>query len=64
VNDSSDVAPRPGEPVEVFNSFTRDWSRGFVVDDATETGYRLRRVSDGTILPSVFVSSEVRRTSE
>ena len=64
MSDSRDLAPRPGEPVEVFNSFTRDWSRGFVVEDAAETGYRLRRVSDGTVLPSVFVASEVRRASE
>lgn len=56
--------PHPGDPVEVYNSYTRDWSRGFVVADATETGYRLRRMSDGTLLPAQFIRSEVRAASD
>lgn len=55
--------PRSGEPVEVYNAFSGDWSTGFVVAEATGTGYRLRRISDGAVLPAVFDPTDVRRTT-
>jgi hypothetical protein len=50
-----------GTPVEVRNRFDARWVRGFVVDEQVDGGYRLRRVSDEQLLPSVFTSDEVRR---
>jgi len=51
----------PGTDVEVRSAFERDWSHGFVVDERTDTGYRLRRHSDGSLLPVVFPFDDVRR---
>jgi hypothetical protein len=50
-----------GTPVEVRNRFDARWVRGFVVDEQVDGGYRLRRVSDEQILPTVFTGDEVRR---
>lgn len=47
----------------MYNAFSGDWSTGFVVAEATDTGYRLRRISDGTVLPAVFDRTDVRRTT-
>ena len=46
--------------VEVTNRFDRRWSRGFEVVEIVSAGYRLRRLSDGTVIPAVFVPNEVR----
>ena len=35
-----------GTKVEVLNRFDGSWSKGFVVMDVTEVGYRLRRRYD------------------
>ena len=50
----------PGTDVEVQSSFDRDWKRGFVVEDACEQGYHLRRRSDGSVLPATFSPEIVR----
>jgi hypothetical protein len=56
----------PGTRVEVRSRFDRRWARGFEVDavvaepDVPDPGYRIRRRSDGAVLPSLFVSDEVR----
>lgn len=50
-----------GTAVEVHTGFDRSWSSGFDVAEATDIGYRLRRRSDGTVLPVVFPFSDVRR---
>jgi hypothetical protein len=42
-----------GISVEVQSAFDGTWQAGFVVDEVTEIGYRLRRESDGTILPEL-----------
>ena len=52
-----------GTRVEVRNSFSASWSRGFEVAEATHAGYRLRRVADRYVLPVEFVAHEVRRAS-
>lgn len=45
--------------------FGHRWARGFEVAEAVETddgaGYRVRRLSDGSVLPVVFAADEVRR---
>jgi hypothetical protein len=40
--------------VEVRSRFDGRWCRGFAVAAVVERGYRLRRLSDGTVLPAVF----------
>jgi hypothetical protein len=42
-----------GTHVEVQSAFDGTWQGGFVVDQVTEAGYRLRRVSDGSVLPEL-----------
>jgi hypothetical protein len=48
-----------GTRVEVVNRFTASWSRGFVVAEVLESGYRVERLSDGCVLPAVFSSVDV-----
>jgi hypothetical protein len=53
----------PGTRVEVRSRFDSRWSRGFEVaeqTDATDPRYRIRRRSDGAVLPSDFAAEEVR----
>lgn len=57
-------ALRPGTPVEVRSTFDRNWKRGFQVESAQRGGYRLRRNSDGAVLPTVFAFEVVRQASE
>jgi hypothetical protein len=61
-----DTAELPaGQPVEVRNRFTQSWSAGFeiseIVPTPTRRGYRIRRLSDGAVLPDVFSDEAVRR---
>lgn len=49
-----------GTKVEVRRRFDQHWSRGFEVVDTVDGGYRLKRQSDGTLLPTVFEDEEVR----
>ena len=57
---------QPGTRVEVRSRFDQRWARGFEVDtivtDASAAGaqYRVRRRSDGSVLPAMFVADEVR----
>lgn len=50
-----------GTKVEVRDRFTDAWRRGFEVAEAVDGGYRIRRLSDGSVLPVVFTADEVRR---
>jgi hypothetical protein len=56
-----DEAMEPGTRVEVRSRFDAAWSHGFEVVDATESGYRIRRLSDRMILPVEFVFDDVRK---
>jgi hypothetical protein len=38
--------------------------RGFEVAEVVDDGYRLKRLSDGTVLPADFTVDEVRRTKK
>jgi hypothetical protein len=52
---------KAGTKVEVRRRFDQNWARGFeVVEDADE-GIRIRRLSDGTVLPAWFDRADVRR---
>lgn len=50
-----------GTPVDVRSRFVGTWSRGFeVAEQVDHHGYRVRRVSDGAVLPDVLDEREVR----
>ena len=51
-----------GEPVEVVSRFSGGWTSGFEMDSVTRAGCRVRRTSDGTLLPVLFRFDEVRRS--
>jgi hypothetical protein len=50
--------------VEVRSRFDQRWARGFelveVVSDAGEDRYRIRRRSDGSVLPALFIDDDIR----
>ena len=56
----------PGTRVEVRSRFDERWTRGFEVaevvseEEPEPVRYRIRRRSDGSVLPSLFVGDEVR----
>lgn len=49
-----------GAKVEVRTDFDRSWTNGFTVEERTPTGYRVRRRSDGQVLPHIFPFDDVR----
>jgi hypothetical protein len=51
----------PGTAVDVRNRYQGTWVRGFEVAEFTDGGYRIRRLSDGSILRDVFSRDDVRR---
>lgn len=52
-----------GTAVEVQCRFDQRWTRGFTVVDVTREGYRLRRQSDGSVLPAWFPREQLRPTA-
>ena len=51
---------KPGTRVEVRSRFDGRWSRGFEIAEVLDHAYRLRRLSDGSVLPTEFVEDDVR----
>ena len=51
---------RIGEEVEVHVRYTDTWATGFQVADVVEGGCRLRRRSDGALLPVVTSDDDLR----
>ena len=51
---------RAGLRVEVATRFTGTWTRGFEVVGLDRRGCRVRRISDGSVLPANFHFLEVR----
>jgi hypothetical protein len=51
---------KEGLRVEVKSRFDGHWARGFEVDTVEEGGVRVRRVSDGSVLPVLFTLDEVQ----
>lgn len=49
-----------GTHVEVKNRLDGRWSRGFEIAAHVNDGYRIRRTSDDTVLPTVFTTDQVR----
>jgi hypothetical protein len=50
----------PGTRVDVRSRFDARWTHGFEIVETCPQGYRIRRVSDGSVLPTEFTSDEVR----
>jgi hypothetical protein len=53
----------PGTRVEVRTRFDDTWGRGFEIAEVVGDGapkYRLRRRSDGSVLPALFSDEDVR----
>jgi hypothetical protein len=50
-----------GTRVDVRDRFQGRWTHGFVVAEATPDAYRLRRLSDDSVLPGHFAHDSVRR---
>ena len=51
----------PGTRGDVRNRYQGTWTRGFEVAEFTEGSYRIRRLSDGSILNELFSRDDVRR---
>jgi hypothetical protein len=51
----------PGTKVDVRNRYQGTWVRGFEVAEMTDAGYRIRRLSDGSVLGELFSRDDVRR---
>jgi hypothetical protein len=51
----------PGTKVDVRNRYQGTWVRGFEVADVADHGYRIRRLSDGSVLGELFSRNDVRR---
>jgi hypothetical protein len=49
-----------GSEVEVRRRFDQAWARGFTVFEHDAGGYRLRRLSDGAVLPVSFPEADLR----
>jgi len=50
----------PGTRVDVRDRFVGAWGHGFEVAEQAAEGYRIRRLSDGSVLPDVFASVDLR----
>jgi hypothetical protein len=51
----------PGTKVDVRNRYQGTWVRGFEIAEATDEGYLIRRMSDGSTLGELFSRDDVRR---
>ncbi len=51
---------QPGTRVEVRDRFRGAWAHGYEIAEVAEAGYRVRRLSDNTLLPATFSGEEVR----
>jgi hypothetical protein len=50
-----------GTRVDVRSRFDGEWTSGFEIVEMTDDGYRIRRLSDGAELPSLFTDIDIRR---
>lgn len=51
---------REGDRVDVRTRFSGTWATGFEVAVAADDGCRVRRVSDGALLPALFAYHDIR----
>jgi len=57
LRDSDTLAP--GTPVDVRSRYVGEWATGFEVQFRVDEGYIIRRLSDGSLLPSVLASDDL-----
>ena len=62
----TDVAQvlRVGDPVEVHTKYNDAWVAGFEIAEVVDGGYRVRRISDGTLLPNRTTEADLRPASD
>ncbi len=54
-----------GVPVEVRSRYDGMWNRGFEIAEQTGSdAYRVRRLSDGSVLPAEFSPDDVRQVDQ
>ena len=51
---------RTGTEVEVLTRYERRWASGFEIASVDRDRFRLRRHSDGEVLPASFSATEIR----
>jgi hypothetical protein len=51
---------RTGTEVEVLTRYERHWASGFEIASVDDDRFRLRRHSDGAVLPTSFSANEIR----
>ena len=49
-----------GDPVELHTRFSDSWVGGFEIATVLPDGYRVRRLSDGTLLPDPSSARDLR----
>ena len=49
-----------GDQVEVHTKFSDSWVSGFEIAEIVPEGFRLRRTSDGSLLPGYTSEADVR----
>ena len=49
-----------GDPVELHSQFNDAWVGGFEIAQITPEGYRVRRMSDASLLPGYTSASDLR----
>ena len=49
-----------GDRVEVHTRYNDSWTAGFEIAEIIPEGYRVRRVSDGTLLPGTTSAADLR----
>ena len=51
---------RVGDQVEVYSAFGDSWVRGWEVAEVISEGYRIRRLSDASLLPGFTSEADLR----
>jgi hypothetical protein len=50
--------------VDVRSRYIGAWGAGFEIAEETGVGYRIRRLSDGALLPGDFLPDDIRRAEQ
>jgi hypothetical protein len=53
-----------GEQVEVHTRYNDSWVGGFEIAEVVDGGYRVRRTSDGSLLPDLTSEADLRPASD
>jgi hypothetical protein len=53
-----------GELVELHTRYNDSWVSGFEIAEVVGDGYRVRRTSDGTLLPDLTGEADVRPATD